>query len=66
MNLYKSCEAMLRQAEDLDREKSGGGDELHHQWLVHPDGSKCEDGCDERADPRRVKVYRIFEAKKAR
>ncbi len=29
-----------------------------HGYLVHPDGSACEDGCDRAADPVRLERYR--------
>jgi len=28
-----------------------------HLYLCHGDGSKCEDGCDRRADPKRLRAY---------
>lgn len=28
-----------------------------HRYLVHGDGSKCEDGCDRPADPKRLAEY---------
>ncbi len=28
-----------------------------HRWVVHGDGSACEDGCDALGDPERVRAY---------
>ena len=28
-----------------------------HMWLCHSDSSKCPDGCDVQADPKRLELY---------
>ena len=60
MDLYKSCEKMLLQAEYQEIAVPGSGDTLHHNWLCHPNGEVCPDGCDIRPDPKRVRVYNTF------
>lgn len=60
MDLYRSCEAMLLQAEYQEKQSPGSGDTLHHNWLCHPNGEACPDGCDIRPDPKRVRVYNTF------
>jgi len=60
MDLYKSCEAMLLLAEIQEQQFPGSADALHHNWLCHPSGDTCEDGCDVRPDLKRLEVYNTF------
>jgi hypothetical protein len=52
-------EAISMASEGLERERTERRREIQreHNWLCHPNGERCPDGCDAAPDPERLAIY---------
>lgn len=48
----------LRRARNAMRLRLWADDSFAHRWLCHEGNGKCPDGCDTKADPRRLALYK--------